>query len=115
MPNESPIPDDHDIITDEAAWAQAQNIVGWHFRIRRRRFPYSLESNKPGDTYEEYDLVEAFFDDTGKAHGWTIESMAPHGTTVEELRDYMAMMLQAFDRPIIHDIDTSKPEPPSES
>lgn len=108
-------PDDVDLSTDTALNSLAQELsemVGWHFRIRHRSFPDPID----GGTFEEFDIVEAFVNRENKPIGWTLNGMRPYGTTIEELKDYIGLMMQAFDRPVIEDTKpTPEPETPLES
>lgn len=70
----------------------------WEYRLFKENF---------GDTVE-ITIREVYFNEAGKPLTATERGVGPMGETVEELRKDIAMMMTAFDLPIMSDADFSE-------
>jgi hypothetical protein len=81
--------------------------MSWNHRITRRSVPAGDGSE---DTEHVYEIREVYYDDEGKVKGWTEEPVAPHGESVRDLLDDLAIMGRVATRPIF-DIDKREDVP----
>jgi hypothetical protein len=80
--------------------AEAISLAYWEYRLFRECF---------GDTVE-ITIREVYFDEAGKPLTATERGVGPMGETTDELRDDLALMMTAFNLPIMSDADFSKVE-----
>lgn len=70
-------------------------MFSWNYRIIRKK------AQKDND-YEYYELHEVHYSADGVTiENWTVNPIAPHGETLDELNSDMKLMLQAFERPVL--------------
>ena len=74
----------------------------WAYRVMRRKITLGNAEEYAYGIYEVYD------DDEVVGHSWTVDAMAPHGETLEELRADFDHMANAFEAPTL-DHETGKP------
>lgn len=69
--------------------------MSWNYRIMKRAESYD----------DEFVLSEVFYNDDNIIDGWGMgndgKGEAPYGETLEELRNNLEMMLEAFDKPFL--------------
>jgi len=58
---------------------------------------YRIVKNKAG----WHSIHEAYYDEDGKLNGYTVNSIAVDGETVESISRVLEMMKEALDKPII--------------
>lgn len=68
----------------------------WNYRVHKKIFRYPS-----GEPEEYYSIHEAYYNDEGKLDGWTEKSISPGGSTLEELKNDLEMMLEALNKEII--------------
>ncbi|MBN8766900.1 MAG: hypothetical protein BGP20_04235 [Thiobacillus sp. 63-78] len=74
------------------------DLCHWNYRLYREQF---------GDV-TEITIREVYYDASGRPSGITERGVGPMGESPEELREDMAMMMSAFELPIITDADFSE-------
>ncbi len=72
----------------------------WHYRVIRKHHPETDSVT--------YHVHEVYYQEDGSIDGWTQESVAPLGETVEELREDIRYFLQAFRCPILEEKETDE-------
>lgn len=61
------------------------------------------------DVLPHYEVREVYYDDDGAVAGWTEQPMAPFGENLDELRDDLAKMQEALNRPVLDITDQDNP------
>lgn len=75
----------------------------WNYRVVR-----IIHVHPDGTRESDYGIHEAFYtDDQSTPSSITVNQIAPYGETKGELRECLAMMLKALDKPVL-DYDTRK-------
>ena len=69
----------------------------WNHRVVRRR--YKMKS-LGGRSESFYSIAEVFYNGRGKPKMFTVEPIAPGGTSLKDLRHELAMMLMATYKPV---------------
>lgn len=78
--------------------------MSWNYRVMKRK--HKLPS---GGTEDEFGIYEVYYNNKGKVDGWTEDSVAPHGETLEELKKAFDLYKGALDKPAL-DYKTGKEE-----
>jgi len=73
-------------------------MMAWNYRVVKH-----ISHPEHGD---EYAIFEVYYDKRGKPEMMSFDPIAPHGETVDELKDDLDRMIEAFGRPVF--------EPPKE-
>lgn len=74
-------------------------MAHWNNRVVRSKFPLI---GGTGEEFEfEFGIREVFYNDHDEICGMTENSTAPHGETVEELKESLQRMLQACDKDVL--------------
>lgn len=80
----------------------SEPILGWNYRVMRHTW-------KAWPDVEIFQIHEVYYDEDGSPGTWTLNSKAPRGTSLDELREDFRLMTQAFERPVldypVHDDD----------
>lgn len=65
----------------------------WNYRVVKKHFepPYEKEFR--------YGIHEVYYDDEGRISMLSVESMDPHGESLEEIKTDLENMMKAFDKP----------------
>jgi len=66
----------------------------WNYRVYK-----FIPKNKANDPY--FLIRETYYNDDGKANGFTLNSASPFGETEQELKNDIQYMLEAFGKPVI--------------
>lgn len=72
----------------------------WNYRVTRRAL---------GDDWFEYGIREVYYED-GRVVGWLNAPAAPLGDTVAGLREDLALIAGALDRPVLDITDEDNPK-----
>ena len=79
----------------------------WNYRVLKQRYEGKGEKHW---VHVEYGIVEAYYDEDGKLEGYC----DPHvlGDSVDELRNVLGMMHDAFDKPVLETSDFKREQEP---
>ncbi len=69
----------------------------WNYRVVRKAYPPGLD----GTVEHVLGIHEAYCDDEGRVSAITDDRMEPHGETLDELRQDLAWMAAALDKPVL--------------
>lgn len=69
----------------------------WNYRLVRRVSDIPFLS-----------IMEVYYDKDGSIRGWVDKEVTPYGESIEEIKDDLDLISQAFDRPIIEYDDLPK-------
>ena len=70
--------------------------MNWNYRLLATR--HTIDE---GTTVEWYSIYRVYYDNDGAISSVTTTPIAPGGSTVEEIRKEVHLMLQAFERPVL--------------
>lgn len=76
----------------------------WNHRVMRR-----VLRSPAGHREVVYDIREVYYNGKGRSDGYTKDAIAPQGSTLEELRHELTMMLHATYDPIFKHHHALKP------
>lgn len=71
----------------------------WNYRVIKKAF------RTEAGVSETYRIHEVYYTDDGTINGWSAEPIAPYGETPLELLGDMDIMLHAFHKPLLVEID----------
>lgn len=66
-------------------------MTTWNYRVTH----YEVDGESV------YGIREVYYGEHGTVQGWSQSSMAPHGDTLDELREDVDHMRDAFDKPVL--------------
>jgi len=66
-------------------------MTHWNHRVMHRKVS--------GEDW--YEIHEVYYDNYNKPDGWTKESVAPGGETIEELKEELHRMIECLDKPVL--------------
>ncbi len=69
----------------------------WNYRVVRKAYPPDIN----GERDYILGIHEVYYDENGKPDMVTEERMDAHGETLDELREDLAHMLLALDKPVL--------------
>lgn len=69
--------------------------MSWNYRIIKHT------SGKFGIVEDYYEIHEVYYHKSGDIHVWSKDSIDAHGADIEELKQDLYMMLEAFNKPIL--------------
>ena len=68
----------------------------WNYRVMRKSFP-TLNN----EMEEWYRIHQVHYNRNDKIEGHTVKGVAPGGSSLEEIKKDIDLMLKAFDKPVL--------------
>lgn len=79
-------------------------LVMWNYRVCKKRFEkFDPKVHDPEDEFS-FTMHEVYYNKDESIRFTSVDPIAAHGVTVEEMKDDFYLMLGAFDKPVI-DLD----------
>jgi hypothetical protein len=78
--------------------------VSWNYRVCKSRFDkFDPKLHSPEDEFS-FSIHEVYYNDKGEITFTSVDEMSPHGTSADELKSDMTLMMRAFDKDVL-DLD----------
>jgi hypothetical protein len=75
-------------------------VSHWNYRVVRVKYPRP-KSLGDDELEEGFGIREVYYNDDETIYAMSKEDMAPYGETVEELKDNLEQMKEAFNAPVL--------------